>query len=197
MTPFSLLPSLRSSKEEGQSNFVNPGLTLVGVGADFDGGVRRDLEAPVPDADLAGRDEDVAREARELLHRQMLGRGHELRIEVPAVQDRNPCADVAQRRSEQHRVVVRLGNPGAAPSHEVDPLDEGHLLRRIVEPRRDEQRAQALSQLPVLRPDLVAETVTAGLGDERIGRALVEAETALAKGRGRKRTSGSLVTRKR
>lgn len=31
-----LLPSLRSSKEQGQSNFVNPGLTLFGIGADFD-----------------------------------------------------------------------------------------------------------------------------------------------------------------
>lgn len=32
----SLLPSLRSSKEEGQSNFVNPGLLLLNAGADFD-----------------------------------------------------------------------------------------------------------------------------------------------------------------
>jgi hypothetical protein len=32
----SLLSDLRSSKLEGQSNFVNPGLTLAGVGADFD-----------------------------------------------------------------------------------------------------------------------------------------------------------------
>ena len=31
-----VLASLRSSKEQGQSNFVNPGLILVGVGADFD-----------------------------------------------------------------------------------------------------------------------------------------------------------------
>ena len=31
-----VLPNLRSSKEEGQSNFVNPGLTLLGAGADFD-----------------------------------------------------------------------------------------------------------------------------------------------------------------
>jgi len=31
-----LLNSLRSSKEQGQSNFNNPGLILVGVGADFD-----------------------------------------------------------------------------------------------------------------------------------------------------------------
>jgi hypothetical protein len=31
-----LLNSLRSSKEEGQSNFNNPGLMLVGAGADFD-----------------------------------------------------------------------------------------------------------------------------------------------------------------
>jgi hypothetical protein len=31
-----ILNTLRSSKEEGQSNFVNPGLGLVGVGADFD-----------------------------------------------------------------------------------------------------------------------------------------------------------------
>jgi hypothetical protein len=32
----SLLPSLRSSRELGQSNFDNPGLRLIGVGADFD-----------------------------------------------------------------------------------------------------------------------------------------------------------------
>jgi hypothetical protein len=32
----SLLPDLRSSKFEGQSNFVNPGLFLVNVGMDFD-----------------------------------------------------------------------------------------------------------------------------------------------------------------
>lgn len=31
-----LLPSLRSSKDEGQSNFVNPGLLLLGIGADAD-----------------------------------------------------------------------------------------------------------------------------------------------------------------
>ncbi|MBK7042342.1 MAG: hypothetical protein IPH50_00610 [Rhodanobacteraceae bacterium] len=32
----SLLPSLRSSRELGQSNFENPGLHLIGLGADFD-----------------------------------------------------------------------------------------------------------------------------------------------------------------
>jgi len=31
-----ILPSLRSSKDQGQSNFVNPGLLFVGVGADLD-----------------------------------------------------------------------------------------------------------------------------------------------------------------
>lgn len=31
-----LLVSLRSSKDQGQSNFVNPGLLLLGMGADFD-----------------------------------------------------------------------------------------------------------------------------------------------------------------
>ncbi len=31
-----VLPDLRSSKDQGQSNFVNPGLLLFGVGADFD-----------------------------------------------------------------------------------------------------------------------------------------------------------------
>ena len=31
-----VLPSLRSSKDQGQSNFVNPGLTLIGFGADAD-----------------------------------------------------------------------------------------------------------------------------------------------------------------
>jgi hypothetical protein len=34
-TEGSLLPSMRSSKEEGQSNFVNPGIFLVNAGADF------------------------------------------------------------------------------------------------------------------------------------------------------------------
>lgn len=31
-----LLPSLRSSKEQGQSNFNNPGIILIGIGGDFD-----------------------------------------------------------------------------------------------------------------------------------------------------------------
>jgi hypothetical protein len=31
-----VLPSLRSSKDQGQSNFTNPGLTLLGIGADVD-----------------------------------------------------------------------------------------------------------------------------------------------------------------
>ena len=35
VSPGSLLPSLRSNKEEGQANFVNPGLYLFNVGADF------------------------------------------------------------------------------------------------------------------------------------------------------------------
>lgn len=33
---FSLVPDLRSSKFEGQSNFVNPGLKLINAGADFE-----------------------------------------------------------------------------------------------------------------------------------------------------------------
>jgi hypothetical protein len=32
----SLIPDLRSSKEQGQSNFDNPGLRLIGIGADLD-----------------------------------------------------------------------------------------------------------------------------------------------------------------
>lgn len=35
MNPASLLPSLRSNKEEGQANFVNPGLYLFNLGVDF------------------------------------------------------------------------------------------------------------------------------------------------------------------
>lgn len=35
-TPGSLIPSLRASKDEGQANFVNPGIFLANVGADFD-----------------------------------------------------------------------------------------------------------------------------------------------------------------
>jgi len=35
-TPGSLIPSLRSSKEEAQANFVNPGIFLANAGIDFD-----------------------------------------------------------------------------------------------------------------------------------------------------------------
>ena len=35
-TPGSLIPSLRSSKEEGQANFVNPGIFVANAGADFE-----------------------------------------------------------------------------------------------------------------------------------------------------------------
>ena len=34
--PHGMLPDLRTSKEQGQSNFDNPGLRLIGLGADFD-----------------------------------------------------------------------------------------------------------------------------------------------------------------
>lgn len=36
VSPFSLLPDLRSSKEEGQSNFVNPGVRVYNAGIDAD-----------------------------------------------------------------------------------------------------------------------------------------------------------------
>ena len=35
-TPGSLIPSLRASKEEGQANFVNPGIFLANAGTDFE-----------------------------------------------------------------------------------------------------------------------------------------------------------------
>jgi carboxypeptidase family protein len=35
-SPDSLLPSLRTDKEEGQANFVNPGIFILNAGADFD-----------------------------------------------------------------------------------------------------------------------------------------------------------------
>lgn len=35
-SPGSLIPSLRSNKEEGQANFVNPGIFVANAGADFD-----------------------------------------------------------------------------------------------------------------------------------------------------------------
>jgi hypothetical protein len=35
-SPNSLLPSLRTNKEEGQANFVNPGIFILNAGADFD-----------------------------------------------------------------------------------------------------------------------------------------------------------------
>lgn len=35
VAPDSFLPNLRSNKEEGQSNFINPGIFLVNAGADF------------------------------------------------------------------------------------------------------------------------------------------------------------------
>ena len=42
-----ILNSLRSSKEQGQSNFANPGTALVGVGADFDLTPRTRLSANI------------------------------------------------------------------------------------------------------------------------------------------------------
>jgi hypothetical protein len=41
----SLIPDLRSSKEQGQSNYDNPGLRLIGIGADFDLTPRNRLSA--------------------------------------------------------------------------------------------------------------------------------------------------------
>src|SRR5919199_18899 len=65
-----------------------------------------------------------------------------LRREMPAVEHRDPAADVPDRDREVHGVVRRLGVSGAAADDEQLPVDERHLLRRILEPRRHEQRPE-------------------------------------------------------
>ncbi len=75
----SLIPDLRSSKEQGQSNYDNPGLRLVGVGADFD---------------LTPKTSRVGKRQR-ILVRQYLGA-------------RSATRRVADRSQHRHRCIGRV-----------------------------------------------------------------------------------------
>ncbi len=65
----SFLPDLRTSKEQGQANFVNPGLFIYNIGADFD--ITPRLKAIANISYLMFDDTTVL---KELLHDDKIGR---------------------------------------------------------------------------------------------------------------------------
>src|SRR5205823_5049133 len=95
-------------------------------------------EGALPEADVADRNIEVAREPRELLGRPVQGiaelRG---RVEAPTVEDCDPGADIPDRDREVDRILTNLRD--AAPAFDDEPLlvDEADLLRRIIELRRE------------------------------------------------------------
>src|SRR5262249_22740416 len=75
-------------------------------------------EGALPKADIARRDVEVALEPREGIQRRVVFRPGVLRLEVPAVEDREAGASVADGDDEIDGLVVRLGDRGAAGNFE-------------------------------------------------------------------------------
>ena len=93
-------------------------------------------EGALPETGVADRDVKVPREPRELLgrpvHRIAALRG---RVEVPAVEDGDPRADIPDRDREVDRVLANFGDAPAAFDDEPFLVGEADLLRGIVELR--------------------------------------------------------------
>src|SRR6201987_4351305 len=86
----------------------------------------RVAEGALPEADVVGRDVEVAAEHRELLERGpgVVGAELQLRKEVPAVEDGDAGADVADGNGEVHGLVGRPRVALAAAGDEPDVVRE-------------------------------------------------------------------------
>ena len=102
-----LLPALRTSKEEGQSNFVNPGLWLVGAGADFD---------LTPELRLTGNASWLAFDETAILEtlRQQAGVDEEIGFDLSAA--------LVWRPLFSQNVVVRASAAALLPGEGLDDL---------------------------------------------------------------------------
>src|SRR5262245_13547036 len=93
-------------------------------------------ERPLPKADIARRDVEVARQPRERIQRRVVFRPGVLGLEVPAVEDRQAGASVADGDDEIDGLVVRLGDRAAAGNFEPPLAQEDDLLGPVIHPRR-------------------------------------------------------------
>src|SRR5689334_22149907 len=99
----------------------------------------------LPEADVTRSDIQVARESREVVERRRddLDARPELEIgiDVPAVQDRDAGADVADGDHEVDASILRARDSLAARNREPDVVVEPDLDRRVFGARRNDQRA--------------------------------------------------------
>lgn len=102
-----ILPALRSSKEHGQSNFVNPGLWLMGVGGDFD--ILPELRASTHFSYLTFDDTAVLRTAR-----QQAAVDSEIGFDLSAA--------VLWRPLFSENIVLRLSGAALVPGDGFDDL---------------------------------------------------------------------------
>src|SRR5262245_47260180 len=92
-------------------------------------------ERPLPKADIARRDVEVALEPRESIQRRMVLRPGVLGLEVPAVEDREAGASVADGDDEIEGLVVRLGDRATAGNLEPPLVPEDDPLGPVIHPR--------------------------------------------------------------
>lgn len=102
-----LLPSLRSSKEQGQSNFINPGLLLIGIGFDAD---------LLPELRLSGNFNYLRFDKTQVLERLR----QQASIDEEIGQDFS--LSLIYRPYMSQNVVVRLSAAGLIPGQGFDDL---------------------------------------------------------------------------
>ena len=102
-----VLPSLRASKEQGQSNFINPGLILFGVGFDAD---------LLPELRLAGNLNHIMFDDTEVLER--------LRQQAPIDDElgQDVSLSLIYRPFMSQNIVLRLSAAGLIPGKGFDDL---------------------------------------------------------------------------
>ena len=106
-------------------------------------------DGTLPEPGIAGRHVQVPGQPAELIQRgvvRLLRRPEILRLRRPGVQHGHTTAHVAQRDGQVDRLVVGLDH--AVPAGHPDPVlvHERDLLRRVLQPRGNQQWAQPFQQ---------------------------------------------------
>lgn len=125
-------------------------------------GLARITKRALPEADVAHRNVEVAREAAEILERRRGGGSAEdpLGVEEPAVQDGDPGAHLAQRDRQPDGLLACLDGGPASRRREPLAVGEMDLLHPVLEarehqdgPELGEQGALGDPRRPICRTD--------------------------------------------
>src|SRR4029077_1413706 len=106
-------------------------------------GIGRVAKRALPEADVADRNVEIAREPCEVLRLRVVLVEQAARKEAPSVENGDSGTNVSESEREVDRVFPQLGDATTALGQHPLVVDEADLLRRIVQLRGNEQRPKA------------------------------------------------------